>query len=337
MMRRLLISVAAALLVPAAARADERLRLADSLPVGHFLAESGTRFFMDRVKEISGGKVTFEYYPAEQLGKAKDLLSLTRSGIVDVGYVVPSYTSDKMPLSAVAELPGPFVTACQRTLAYFGLARSGLIDEAEFKPNGVRILFTLVAPAYQLFTATRRIEGLKSMAGLKVRTTGGAMDATVKHFEGIPVRMAAPDLYQSLSRGTVDGLLFPYASVVSYDLGGLTKYGTTGVNLGSAALTYVIGLDRWKRLSPEARAALEQAGEEATHHACEAADRDSARDQETLRGKGVTLAPFPDADRAELVTASEAIAKDWAGSLDRRGKPGTPVLDAFRHALDRTQ
>ncbi|MGU3663620.1 TRAP transporter substrate-binding protein DctP [Methylobacterium sp. A49B] len=336
MMRRLLISVAAALLVPAAARADERLRLADSLPVGHFFAESGTRFFMDRVKEISGGKVAFEYYPAEQLGKAKDLLSLTRSGIVDVGYVVPSYTSDKMPLSAVAELPGPFVTACQRTLAYDSLARTGPIDEAEFKPNGVHMLFTLVAPAYQLFTASRRIEGLKSMAGLKVRTTGGAMDATVKHFDGIPVRMAAPDLYQSLSRGTVDGLLFPYASVVSYDLGALTKFGTTGINLGSAALTYVIGLDRWKRLSPDARAALEQAGQEATRHACEAADRDSSRDQETLRGKGVTLEPFPEADRTELVTASDAIAKDWATSLDKRGKPGTAVLDAFRNALART-
>ncbi len=336
-MRRLLISAVTALLVPAAAQADEKLRLADSLPVGHFLAESGTRFFMDRVKEISGGKVAFEYYPAEQLGKAKDLLSLTRSGIVDIGYVVPSYTSDKMPLSAVAELPGPFMTACQRTLSYFGLARSGPIEQAEFKPNGVRILFTLVTPAYQLFTANRRIEGLKSLAGLKVRTTGGAMDATVKHFDGIPVRMAAPDLYQSLSRGTVDGMLFPYASVISYDLGGLTKYGTTGVNLGAAALTYVIGLDRWKRLSPEARSALEQAGEEATRHACEAADRDVARDQEILRGKGMTFGPFPEADRTELVTASDTIAKEWATSLDARGKPGTAVLSAFRDALARTQ
>ncbi|MBE7199701.1 MAG: C4-dicarboxylate ABC transporter, partial [Parafilimonas terrae] len=138
-------------------------------------------------------------------------------------------------------------------------------------------------------------------------------------------------------RGTVDGLLFPYASVVSYDLGGLTKFGTTGINLGSAALTYVIGLDRWKRLSPEARATLDQAGREATKHACEAADRDSARDQETLRGKGVTLEPFPEADRTELVTASDAIANDWAAGLDKRGKPGTAVLGAFRDALARTQ
>lgn len=39
------------------------------------------------------------------MGKAKDLLSLTQSGVLDIGYVGPSYVSDKLPLFSVGELP----------------------------------------------------------------------------------------------------------------------------------------------------------------------------------------------------------------------------------------
>ncbi len=47
---------AATLLTATAAHADETLRLADSLPVGHFLAGSGTTLVMDRVKDLTAGK-----------------------------------------------------------------------------------------------------------------------------------------------------------------------------------------------------------------------------------------------------------------------------------------
>ena len=330
-----MLHVFAALLALAAtpAGANERLRLADSLPIGHFFAVSGTKVFMDRVQALSGGTVTFDYFPAEQLGKAKDLLSLTVSGVVDIGYVVPSYVSDRMPLSAVAELPGSFKTACEGTKAYFDLAESGVLRDFEFVPNKVKTLFALVTPPYQLFTTREKIVSVATIAGLKLRTTGGAMDATVRYFNGIPIRMAAPDMYQGLSRGTVDGTLFPYSSVISYDLAGLIHYATSDENLGSAVLTYVISLDRWARLSPKVQAVLQQAGREATEQACKAADADVARDIATLRAKGVTIGPFPEADRPALRQAANAVAAEWSTDLDKRGKPGTQVLDSFRAAL----
>ena len=79
-----------------------KLRLADSFPSGHFIGRFAVLPFIERVKELSNNTVQFEYYPAQQLGKAKDLLALTQSGVVDIGYVGPSYVSDKMPLSDVA-------------------------------------------------------------------------------------------------------------------------------------------------------------------------------------------------------------------------------------------
>jgi len=88
------------------------LRVADSFPPGHAIPDYATKWWMDAVTKATQGAVEFEYYPAEQLGKAKDLLALTQSGVADIAYVGPSYVSDKMPLSAVSQLPGMFTSAC---------------------------------------------------------------------------------------------------------------------------------------------------------------------------------------------------------------------------------
>src|SRR5215217_1022313 len=99
--------------VPAFAQDSITLRVADHYSPEHLTAKYTIKFFMDRVKALTNGKVKFEYFPAEQLGKAKDMLSLTQGGIVDIGLVAPAYISEKMPLSAVAELPGTYATSCQ--------------------------------------------------------------------------------------------------------------------------------------------------------------------------------------------------------------------------------
>jgi TRAP-type C4-dicarboxylate transport system substrate-binding protein len=106
-----------------------KLKIADNLPPSHFLANYATHFFMDEVTKRTGGQVTFDYYPSEQLGKAGDILSLTQSGVTDIGLVTPSVVSQKMPLSSIAEQPGSFSTSCQGTLAYFALARDGFLEK----------------------------------------------------------------------------------------------------------------------------------------------------------------------------------------------------------------
>src|SRR5947208_12415937 len=103
-------ALVAATACPAAAQEKIVLRLAESLPQGHVIHELVAKPFMELVTKATNGQVTFQHYPAEQLGKAKDMAQLTVAGVADVSYIVPSYSSDKYPLTAVAELPGIFDT-----------------------------------------------------------------------------------------------------------------------------------------------------------------------------------------------------------------------------------
>lgn len=330
-------ALAAALITiqaPAGAQ-DVTLRVADSLPSNHIIHQIATRPFMEAVERLSQGKVKLQHFPGEQLGKAKDLLMLTQAGVTDIGYVGPSYQSDKMPLSSALELPGAFADACQGARALWALTHDGgFLEKNEFAPNRIVPLLTMVLPPYQILLANgKKIGGLKDLAGLKVRSAGGAMDFMVKSLDMVPVRMTPPEVYESLARGTVDGAIFPYQSANSYGFASKIKSGTYTENFGTVVLTYSIGAAKWQQLPPATRAILMQAGHDVSLAACNrftAAESDALKKTTAFGMRPLVLSA---ADDQALAGIFARVASDWASSLDRRAKPGTQALAAVRQAL----
>jgi TRAP-type C4-dicarboxylate transport system substrate-binding protein len=328
--------MAAALCLQAASTAPAQeitLRVADSFPAGHYISVKVTRWFMDQVAERTAGRVKFQYYPAEQLGKVKDMLSLTQTGVADIAYVAPSFITDKLPLSGVAELPLGFTTSCEGTRAYYKLAADGIIADRELKPNSIRLLFTIVLPPYQIFLRGPGLKTIENVKGLKIRTSGKAKELAVQALGAVPIQIATPDVYQALSRGTIDGMLFPYASIYSYDLQDLIKSASLGANFGSFTVIYAIGERRWRSLPPEIQSVLIAVGQEATARGCQISQETETADQARLKGLGVAEIEFAGTDKARIAEEMSGIGKVWAMELDQRGKPGTQILDAFEKAL----
>jgi len=310
------------------------LRIADSFPPGHFMIRYTVKPWMERVTKATNGLVEFQHYPAEQLGKAKDLLTLTLSGVTDIGYVGPSYVTEKMPLSAVVELPGSFPTSCVGTKAHWSLAQNGLIYQKELAPNGIRLLFHLSLPPYQLLTR-RKFETLKDVENLKIRTAGGAMDLTVRYLKAVSVRMPAPEVYEAVSRGTLDGGILPIASVVAYNWGDVFKFSTIGQNFGSFVLDYVVSEKRWKTFPPNVQKAMLEAGEAVTMSSCVNMDRDEDSHFAKLKSQGMTMVRLSPGDESQLKSQAGEVALDWAKGLDAKGKPGSQVLKAYREAVQK--
>ncbi len=286
----------AASTAPAVAQEKITLRLAESLPAGHVIHELVAKPFMELVTKATNGQVTFQHYPAEQLGKAKDMAQLTVAGVADVSYIVPSYSSEKYPLTAVAELPGIFDTECQGSLAFYKISHNGgILETREFGPNQLRPLVTIALPAYQIQLATSRaVKTAKDLEGLKIRTTGGAM---------------------------------------SYDFGKILKSGTEGLNFGTAIFTYSIGETKFKSLPENVRKALVEAGEQTTREGCKRFEDGEKAATEKIKSQGMKVIEFGADDKKVFDTAFKSVAEDWVKDIDKRGKPGSEVFKAFTEAL----
>jgi TRAP-type C4-dicarboxylate transport system substrate-binding protein len=314
------------------------LRVADYLPIDHFVAKFATYVWMDEVRVRTNGKVKFDYFPAEQLGKSKDLLSLTQSGVTDVGMVSPSLITDKLPLAIVAEHPLDFSSACEGTAAYWPLAKAGgILDRYEFEPLGVQALFVLVTTPYQLYMTDDPITGIEAVQGKKIRITGGAKVLIAKKIGAVPVQISSPELMEALSRGTVDGMMLSPPSVVTYGFENEVRYATRDENFGNFVVTYMINREKLRSLPPDIRQALLDAGEAVTRSSCGKTDLDAKRSTEQIGEAGVTFMDLdPDAHEALMATMS-ALNSQWAADLDKRGKPGTLVLEAFQRSVEKVR
>jgi TRAP-type C4-dicarboxylate transport system substrate-binding protein len=309
------------------------LRVADSFPKGHYLVKLVLEPWMEEVKKRTNNAVTFEHYPAQQLGKAADMLKLTQTGVADIGYVAPAYVSDKMPVSEVAMLPGAFEHSCQGTLAYWKLARNGVIAQQDYTSNNIRLLLAVSLPQYRIFTVKQPVKDVGDVAGLKLRSTGGAQDLTLRAIGAVPVRMAAPDAYESLSRGTMDGLLFPLESVVAYGADKLVKYSTDGVGFASFIVAYSISETVWKKLSPEVQKAMVDVAEEIIPSACQQVQKSDDETKSSMEATGVKFETLsPDAN-AKFKNLMKGVAKTWSEGLDARGKRGSDALKEFDAAV----
>ncbi len=160
---------------------------------------------------------------------------------------------------------------------------------------------------------------------------------TVRHLKAVPVRMPAPEVYEAVSRGTVDGGIFPMASVVSYKWGDVFKFSTIGQDFGSFVVNYVISEKRWKTLPPNVQQAMLEAGEAITMSSCQSMDQDEDSHFDKLKSQGMTMVRLPPADENQLKTNAAAVAEEWAKGLDAKGKPALQVLKAYREAVQKVR
>jgi TRAP-type C4-dicarboxylate transport system substrate-binding protein len=309
-----------------------KFRVADVYPVGHTVPNSTIKVFMEDMKKRLGDRVQFEYYPSEQLGKGKDLLSLTQNGVVDIGLVVPSYVSDKMPLSAVSELPGAYKTSCEGTHALHQMVTKGTLEKSEFGPNKVHVLITHSFAPFQAFS-TKPYQAMKSFEGQKLRTLGLVTDLTIKRLGAVPIRISAPEINEAMSRGTIDGGLMGIATVVSYDLTRYLKSATYGESFGGTIVTYAMSDANWKKLPTDVKDAMTAAGEVATRSGCEFADAAVESEYAKLKTAGVSVVTLSPEDRKAFDERMSDIGREWAETLDKRGKPGSAVLSELRQVL----
>ncbi len=317
---------------PALAQNKVKLKLVHGYPETHFLWQQGGKVFADAVAEATKGQVEFEVYPANQLGKEQ--FSALSTNLAEVGLITPANAGGKLSLTSVTELPGLYQSSCEATGKFWALAKEGgLLNESEYKPNRLHVIYVATVPPYSLMTTSRETATLDALKGLKIRVAGSAMNKTVTALGAAPVQVAGAEMYDALSRGTVDGTIYSRMALNAYKLEPLLKYSVDGIRLGSGSVVMAMSERAWNALPADLQKVVATAGLKAQRHLCEYQDAQEAKASKDLVEKNGWKMSNLSPEQVKLWGARVAEAnKAWAAELDASGRKGTQLLEAFTKA-----
>ncbi|AEG14405.1 Extracellular solute-binding protein, family 7 [Desulfofundulus kuznetsovii DSM 6115] len=302
------------------------LKMADSFPVNHICSRDFAKFFIDRVEKLTNGKVRIEYYPAEQIGKLKDLLDLTSQGVIDIGYAPPSFLAGKLSLNTVMIIP-EYYKASQGSEIYNRLAKGILMQE--FQKYGVRPIFVYALPQYDVGTVRKPIKSPDDLKGLKLKTSGGLYDKIASRYGVTPVVVPSPEVYEATQRGVVEGNFFSFISVRDYRVNELEKYHTFGATFGGYPIAYVINEKTWQRLPADIQKALLQAADELNKHAGETLDMEQEKIAREFEQQGMVIYRIPPEELERWRAPLKGLEQEWIEEMEKKGLPGRQVYEEY--------
>ena len=301
-----------------------KLKVADGFPTTHPIS-LGINVWMKRVTELTDGQVTFDYFPAEQLGKIKDILKAVQGKVADVGFAAPSYATSIMPLSSVMEIPGAIPSSVAGVTAFWKLSQTTLL-KPDYLANGVVPIFVYALPPYEIWTTAKQVQKPEDLKGLKLRSTGGANDQAIKDLGGTPVTQAVTEMYESLDKKVTDGSILSSSSVKPYKIEELLKYATQGAALGSFVGTYCVNQEVWDGLPKNVQEAMIKAGEEASLSTAAKLDKSNADVYEEFKTGGMKIYTFTADDKKVWASKMSDVEAEWVKKLGNKASLGTQLI-----------
>ncbi|RAH97270.1 C4-dicarboxylate ABC transporter substrate-binding protein [Acuticoccus sediminis] len=321
-----LAAIAGCALAPVTASAAENLSYAHFMPATSWQQDEMFQAWADAVAEESGGELGVTVYPAQTLGKAPAGYDNARMGVADIAWTVQGYTAGRFPLSQIIELPGLFDTAEVGSCAFQKLYDSGALD-AEYEDT--HVLFVHTHGPGQLHTRDTPVSKIADLQGLKLRRPTAVIGTLLSELGAEPVGLPAPQIYESLQRGVIDGYMITWESTTSFRLAELSKYHT---DFGFYALAFVTTMnkDKYESLSPAAKAAVDaNSGMKWSLVAGRGYDKADAEALAEIEESSEVL-KISDEELPEWQAAADRATEIYLEELESKGLPGRETYEKVK-------
>ncbi|WP_232622259.1 TRAP transporter substrate-binding protein DctP [Rhodococcus rhodochrous] len=315
--------------------APVELVFSDGYSASHPIGKGGSQPFLQYLQE-NGPDVGLEVerFAPGQLGKPADALHLLRSDAVQITSVIPAYLANSIPLSGVAELPELVPDACSGIRALMPMVQpGGTIFERELAEQKVVPLWGVLLSDYRMLTADHKVAKVEDLRGALIRTPGGVGDRVVRALGASPVSIPVGDIYEAISRGTVEGAVLTRFSAPSYGLEDVVEYVTDDTNLYTTTVLFSVSANQWESLDDQQREVLLEAGRVAQEGACKTLNEAQETAEQKLRDAGVQFVPIDQNNKAEWDAALASVRQNWIDDLESVGLPASAVLAEFESRL----
>ena len=331
-------ALAAAALLGAALPASAQVTLTASswLPPSHLLSRAQADWCTE-VTKATQDRVKCNILP-KPVAPPPGTFDAVRDGLADLSYSVQGYTPGRYVLTKLAEMPFLGDSAIATSVAYERIHQKHLAKFDEHK--GLKVLTVFTHGPGIIFNNKRPIRTLADLQGIKFRVGGGVVNDVGKALGVNMTLKPAPQSYELMSSGVVDGVWFPDESVLSFKLEKVVKYRTAVPGgLYNASFAFVMNPATWAKISKADQAAIDKlSGEWAARHFGKYWDADDTKSRAAQQVLGIESINADAKFVADFKARTAAVEAEWVKEAEAKGlKNAAAVLKEFRAEIAKLQ
>ncbi len=305
------------------AHAEEKvmkLRISSMWPPQHPLTKTYAQWGKD-IEKATAGRVTFAVFASSTLSPPMQVYDNTVKGVVDVGATLLAYSPGRLPLSEVLQQPLGYRNGYQAS-------KLGNAYYKKFKPkefDDVKVMFLHGAAPGFIFTKNP-VKSTADIKGLRIKANAENADI-VKNLGASPVTMPVTETYDSLSRGVIDGCLFPIEALQGFKIGEVVK--TVIENYGMSYMTsmyMIMNKAKWNAISPADQNAIEKINDEYNEKIAKMWVEMDNNAKTFAKGKGVTFLTVSKEEEAATAQKMKPILDEYVKVTKSKGLPGDEAL-----------
>ncbi|HBV54887.1 MAG TPA: C4-dicarboxylate ABC transporter substrate-binding protein [Rhodobacteraceae bacterium] len=272
------------------------------------------------------------------LSKNTENLDGIQIGAFEMAQICAGYHEDKNPAVTVLELPFLGVATLEEEVAVSNAIYAHPAVKADFARWNAQLLMSSPMPQYNLVGRGDPRDTLASMAGMRVRATGGLGDA-FSTVGAVPTSVTSAEAYNAMESGVVDTVAFAPHAHLSFRTIDQATWWTENLNPGTVNCPVVMNIDAYNALSAEERAALDGSVDEAIAYYIDFYNNQTmTKWAATLEEKNVAKVNFTDEQIAEFRDKAAAPVREaWIAKMDSAGIPGKELYDIVVSTLAETR
>jgi TRAP-type C4-dicarboxylate transport system substrate-binding protein len=246
-----------ALAVRAAMAKEITLIFATTSPPQSYTNRLQLHPWADAVNARGAGILHLDVRDGGAIADHTNFYSRVLDDVVQISFGSESYVGGKFPRSEVVSLPFGAENSADGSQVFWQLYASGVLN-AEYDEIQPLALFQF--PQQPLHFA-KRLSSTDALRGLKIIVSDKVAGEVVTALGATPLSINAQDVYSSLQRGSVQGVMFPWPALQPFKLAEVTSY-HIDTTLGGAPGMVFMSKKKYLALPPEARKVLDETGGE---------------------------------------------------------------------------
>ncbi|PSL48478.1 TRAP-type C4-dicarboxylate transport system substrate-binding protein [Salsuginibacillus halophilus] len=294
-------------------------------PSSHVMETDVVTPFIEDVNEATNGGVDITSYPGAQLAEPDAQYEAAATSVADMGFSVHSYTPGQFPLTSVMEQPFMASTGAEGSDILWDLYEEFPEIQAEY--DDVEVLWIGTSEPGQIYTVDQQVTSVEDLEGMRMRSPSPEVNKWLEAAGATPVTMSMNETYEALERGTVDGTVGPYHTLLDYSLQEVIDYVTVG-DFYMTTFFAVMNQGAWDEMDEETQGQVEDvAKREMSVHLGEMMDERGEEAIEAAEEAGAEFYELDEADQEEWEEYLLTGVEEWIKEREAEGLPAQEVYD----------